>query len=49
MLPFIGYWRQKKIRIAEIATPESRAADRTSEGGSKVRPTKDEIPRARNT
>ena len=26
-----GYWRQKNIRIAETATPESNAADSTSE------------------
>ena len=31
MWPLSGYCRIKKIRIAEIATPESRAADNTSE------------------
>ena len=30
MLPFLGYWRMKKIRIAETATPASKAADKTS-------------------
>lgn len=30
MVPFRGNWRAKKMITAEIATPESRAADRTS-------------------
>ena len=30
MVPLAGYCRQKKMRMAAIATPESRAADKTS-------------------
>jgi len=29
-VPFFGNWRQKKMTKMEIATPESRAAARTS-------------------
>ena len=32
IVPFLGYCRAKKMRMTEIATPESRPADRMSVG-----------------
>jgi len=29
IVPFLGYWRMKKMRTEDTATPESRAADKT--------------------
>jgi len=31
IVPFWGYWRQKKIKMMDTAKPESRAAERTSD------------------
>jgi hypothetical protein len=30
IVPLLGYWRQKKIKMMDTATPESMAAERTS-------------------
>jgi hypothetical protein len=34
IVPFLGYWRQKKIKMMDMAKPESMAAERTSGKGS---------------
>jgi hypothetical protein len=34
IVPFLGYWRQKKIKMMDMAKPESIAAERTSDIGS---------------